>query len=61
MESEKIKEIETQIAHFQKIENDLTSEAKQVLLSEINTLVLALNKDVEEYLLKMKQIETTQV
>jgi hypothetical protein len=60
MEPEKIKELENRVAHFKEIEDTLTPEAKQIFLTEINNLVLDLNKDVEEYLLKMKQIELSQ-
>jgi hypothetical protein len=60
MEPEKIKEIETRMAHFKEIEDTLTPEAKQIFLTEVNNLVLDLNKDVEDYLIKMKQIELSQ-
>lgn len=60
MEPEKIKEIEAQVAHFKEIEDTLTPEARRIVLSEINTMVLALNKSVEEYLMKMKDLEEKQ-
>ena len=60
MEPEKIKEIETRMAHFKEIEDTLTPEAKQIFLTEVNNLVLSLNKDTEEYLAEMKQIELSQ-
>ena len=53
---EYIKEIQTKMAHFKDIEDTLTPEAKKIVLEEINNMVLALNKDVEQYLLKMKDI-----
>ena len=60
MEPDKIKAIEERIAHFKEIEDTLTPEAKQIFLTEVNNLVLSLNKDTEEYLAEMKQIELSQ-
>ena len=60
MEPDKIKAIEERMAHFKEIEDTLTPEAKQIFLTEVNNLVLSLNKDTEEYLAEMKQIELSQ-
>lgn len=60
MEPEKIKEIEERLAHFKEIEDTLPPEAKKIVLTEINNMVLALNKDVEQYLAKMKELGEVQ-
>ena len=60
MEQEKIKEIEARMAYFKEIEDTLPPEAKQIVLTEINNMILALNKDVENYLAKMKDLEEKQ-
>ncbi|MFZ2500721.1 MAG: hypothetical protein WAW90_01905 [Minisyncoccia bacterium] len=60
MEPEKIKEIEAQMAYFKEIEDTMTPEAKQIFLSEINNMILGLNKNVEEYLANMKVLEEVQ-
>lgn len=60
MEPEKIKEIEARMVHFKEIEDTLPPEAKQIVLTEINNMILALNKNVEQYLGRMKDIEAKQ-
>lgn len=60
MGSDKIKEIEAKMARFKEIEDSLTPEARQVFLTEVNSLILNLNKDVEDYISNMNKIKATQ-